>query len=522
VSPPDAHGYCSLGTSVDCVRSALVNSKVIIGIGSIPDAVLTALTNHKDLGIHSEMFSVGVIDLVKRGCVTNNNIPHAVLTALTDHKDLGIHSEMFSVGVIDLVKRGCVTNNKKKMHRGRIVGSFLQPKMTAINSCLEIDLTGQVCADSIGKQAWRSREQHSRDLTTTQDDCDQLVLGDRPHGASVRRLHRGDHVNTHVISQQHKMTAINSCLEIDLTGQVCAGSIDQEGRQQDRAHSQGRYVTHIHIEPLTYFIRGAAEAYDGRGKPIIAIVSQTKKGRAHSQGRYVTHIHIEPLTYFIRGAAEAYDGRGKPIIAIVWQTKKGVSKIVPTLKEGQEGRQQDRAHSQGRYVTHIHIEPLTYFIRGAAEAYEGRGKPIIAIVSQTKKGVSKIVPTLKEGHRLPVWQDAASARLRAHQDRAPVAPRGAREGRLRATQVHARTLSLQPSRRCVSAPTSSSRSRTRRTARRSRRPPSSDSSACPHLKSTTIKTLRQRAYELIKIAHPAHREALEKAAFERLKCMPTP
>lgn len=96
---------------------------------------------------------------------------------------MGIHSEMFASGVVDLVKKGCVTNNKKIIHRGRIVGSFLvgskqlydfvdnnpfiemleinyvndtkvicrNPKMTAINSCIEVDLTGQVCSDSIGK-----------------------------------------------------------------------------------------------------------------------------------------------------------------------------------------------------------------------------------------------------------------------------------------------------------------------------------------------------------------------------------
>ena len=111
------------------------------------------------------------------------NIPDAVLAKLHNHKDLGIHSEMFASGVVDLVNKGCVTNNKKIIHRGRIVGSFLvgskqlydfvdnnpfiemleinyvndtkvicrNPKMTAINSCIEVDLTGQVCSDSIGE-----------------------------------------------------------------------------------------------------------------------------------------------------------------------------------------------------------------------------------------------------------------------------------------------------------------------------------------------------------------------------------
>lgn len=143
------------------------------------------------------------------------NIPDAVLNALHNHKDLGIHSEMFADGVVDLVAKGCVTNAKKVIHKGRIVGSFLigtkklydfvdnnpfigalhdayfingfclyqistswfgwfykiaemldiayvnnvgiiarNPKMTAINSCIEVDITGQVCSDSIGTRMY--------------------------------------------------------------------------------------------------------------------------------------------------------------------------------------------------------------------------------------------------------------------------------------------------------------------------------------------------------------------------------
>jgi acyl-CoA hydrolase len=109
-------------------------------------------------------------------------IPDAVLKSLAQHKDLGIHTEMFSDGVIDLLKTGAITNKYKKNHPGKIVASFAigteklyqnindnpvfsfheaayvndtavirkNPKVVSINSCLEIDLTGQVCADSIG------------------------------------------------------------------------------------------------------------------------------------------------------------------------------------------------------------------------------------------------------------------------------------------------------------------------------------------------------------------------------------
>ncbi|KAG7159187.1 4-hydroxybutyrate coenzyme A transferase-like, partial [Homarus americanus] len=95
------------------------------------------------------------------------NIPDAVLASLRGHKDLGIHSEMFSDGVVDLVEAGCITNTHKKYHPGKIVGimcdvSFVNsipiiaqnPKVTAINSCIEVDLTGQVVSDSIGTRMY--------------------------------------------------------------------------------------------------------------------------------------------------------------------------------------------------------------------------------------------------------------------------------------------------------------------------------------------------------------------------------
>nr|XP_032523677.1 4-hydroxybutyrate coenzyme A transferase [Danaus plexippus plexippus] len=149
VSPPDQHGYCSLGTSVDCVRSALVNSKIIIAQINVNmprtfgDAIIhvshvdyavednTPLPEHGGKAATPEETKIGQLigdNLVEDGATLQmgiGNIPDAVLSALKNHKDLGIHSEMFSVGVIDLVRRGCVTNNKKKNHKGRIVGSFL-------------------------------------------------------------------------------------------------------------------------------------------------------------------------------------------------------------------------------------------------------------------------------------------------------------------------------------------------------------------------------------------------------------
>jgi len=109
-------------------------------------------------------------------------VPDAVLAALVDHRDLGVHSEMFSDGVVDLALRGVITNTRKKVHPGKIIATFVMgtrktydfvndnpavslldaayvndpnvirrnPRVVAINSAIEIDLTGQVCADSIG------------------------------------------------------------------------------------------------------------------------------------------------------------------------------------------------------------------------------------------------------------------------------------------------------------------------------------------------------------------------------------
>lgn len=149
VSPPDQHGYCSLGTSVDCVRAALVHSKVIVAQvnpkmpRTFGDAIIhqshfdyvvnidTPLPQHGGKGSSEVETKIGQLiaeNLVDDGATLQmgiGNIPDAVLSALHNHKDLGIHSEMFADGVVDLVKNGCVTNNKKIIHKGRIVGSFL-------------------------------------------------------------------------------------------------------------------------------------------------------------------------------------------------------------------------------------------------------------------------------------------------------------------------------------------------------------------------------------------------------------
>jgi 4-hydroxybutyrate CoA-transferase len=209
VSPPDRHGYCSLGVSVDVSRAAVQSAKHVIaqvnpqmprthGDGLIHfsqfDAMVESnvpLYEHGHPALSQVELAIGrhCAGLVEDGATIQMGIgaiPDAVLAALTGHKRLGIHTEMFSDGLIDLVKRGVVTGQDKKNHPGKIVSSFVMgtrklydfvddnplvvlldiayvndtavirrnPKVTAVNSAIEIDLTGQVCADSIGTRQY--------------------------------------------------------------------------------------------------------------------------------------------------------------------------------------------------------------------------------------------------------------------------------------------------------------------------------------------------------------------------------
>lgn len=206
VSVPDKHGFCSLGTSVDIARSAVKNAKHIIAQVNkqMPrthgDGIIHMSEIHTMVEIDEALPEVAYGSRVDETTMTIGKycaeliedrsalqmgigaIPDAVLSCLANHKDLGIHTEMFSDGVIPLVERGVITNKYKKKHRGKIVTGFAigtrklydfiddnpqvvfleidyvndtkvirsNPKAVAINSAIEIDLTGQVCADSIG------------------------------------------------------------------------------------------------------------------------------------------------------------------------------------------------------------------------------------------------------------------------------------------------------------------------------------------------------------------------------------
>ena len=209
VSPPDAHGNCSLGISVEATRAALqVAKKVIAWIN--PKMPRT----HGDSFVHMSQFTryfeaeaelplhrqpeqdevtqrIGqrVAELINDGdCLQMGigAIPDATLKCLGHHKDLGIHTEMFSDGVLPLVQSGVINNSRKRKHRGRIVTTFAMgtqalydfvddnpqvafldveytndtsvirqnKQVMAINSALQVDLTGQVCADSLGTKVY--------------------------------------------------------------------------------------------------------------------------------------------------------------------------------------------------------------------------------------------------------------------------------------------------------------------------------------------------------------------------------
>lgn len=205
VSSPDKHGFCSLGVSVDASNAALETANhVVVQINpNMPRTHGDGLihVNEIDYGVEVETPIVeaprpdlsdveqaigqNCAQLIDNGATLQMGIgaiPDAVLRALDDHQDLGVHTEMFSDGVIDLIEDGVITGANKAVHPGKIVGSFVMgtrrlydfiddnpliamldvayvndtavirrnPKVTAINSAIEVDLTGQVCADTIG------------------------------------------------------------------------------------------------------------------------------------------------------------------------------------------------------------------------------------------------------------------------------------------------------------------------------------------------------------------------------------
>lgn len=241
VSPPDAHGNCTLGASVDVAMEAADSVKLIIaevneqaprthGAGSIPVEKIDYLVKsnrplytigQNELSDNDKKIGKYISELIEDGATLQlgiGGVPDAVLLGLTNHKNLGIHSEMISDGIIPLVEKGVINGEEKEISRGKIVSSFV--------------LGSQKIYDFIHDNA----EISMRETSYTNDPW--------------------------IIRMNPKVTAINSALEIDLTGQVCAESL---GTYQFSG-----------VGGQLDFIRAAA--FSERGKPIIAMESMTKNG----------------------------------------------------------------------------------------------------------------------------------------------------------------------------------------------------------------------------------------------------
>ncbi|MFN8261080.1 MAG: acetyl-CoA hydrolase/transferase C-terminal domain-containing protein [Chitinophagales bacterium] len=242
VSPPDKHGYCSLGVSVDIARAAVSTASHIIAQvnPNVPRTLGDSMIHtdrihsfvYEDHALHivdystkvgKEELQIGkyIAELIEDGSTLQTGIgtiPDAVLKSLYNHKNLGIHTEMCSDGIIDLFEKDIINNSKKIIHPYKTVTGF-----------------------AVG----------TKKLYDYVDDNPAFAFLDI------------DFVNDpHIISKNPKVVAINSAIEVDITGQVCADSIGSKlysgiGGQMD-------------------FIRGAALSQGG--KPIIALTSRTKKG----------------------------------------------------------------------------------------------------------------------------------------------------------------------------------------------------------------------------------------------------
>ena len=241
VSPPDKHGYVSLGTSVDATLAAVECADVVIAAvnPNVPRCWGDAMIHVDQIDIFVEddipLYAHGLSPLTDieiaigknvaalvddRACLQMGigGIPNAVLAQLGNHKDLGVHSEMFSDGILPLVEKGIVTGKYKNIDRGKMVACFL-----------------------MGSKA----------LYDFVDDNPRVAMMDVAHTNNVAVIRKLDNV-----------TAINSALSIDLTGQVCADSIGIK-------HYSG-------VGGQIDFIRGAGHSKGG--KPIIALPSVTNKG----------------------------------------------------------------------------------------------------------------------------------------------------------------------------------------------------------------------------------------------------
>ncbi len=275
VSPPDRHGFCTLGVAVDVARAASETAKIVIAQinPQMPRTQGDSLIHVDDIDVMVEVDeplqeiqmpeltgvdrAIGkhIAAIIDDGATIQmgiGSIPNAVLAALGDHKDLGVHTEMFSDGVIPLVESGVINGRLKVKHPGRMVAGFVMG---------------------------------TRRLYDFIDDNPQVLM-----------LDIGYVNDTAVIRRNPKVAAVNSAIEVDLTGQVCADSIGM--RQYSGVGGQ------------MDFIRGASLSEGG--KPIIALPSQTTRGESKivpflKEGASITstraHVHYIVTEY---GVANLY------------------------------------------------------------------------------------------------------------------------------------------------------------------------------------------------------------------------
>jgi len=260
VSPPDHHGYCSFGVSVDIVKAATESAAVVVAQvnSQMPrvlgdsfihvndlDYIVEANEPLLELESHpaneiSEKIGVYIADLIEDGSTIQigyGSVPNACCCALLDKKHLGVHTEMFSDGLINLIEAGAIDNSRKTLHRGKLIASF--------------------CMGS-------------------------RRLYDFIDNNPIVEFHPSDYTNNPVvIAANDRMVAINSALEVDLTGQVASDSLG--------------FTLYSGIGGQADFIRGAARSPGGR--PIIALPAQTEEGTS----RIVPYISVGGGVTITRG-----------------------------------------------------------------------------------------------------------------------------------------------------------------------------------------------------------------------------
>lgn len=248
VSPPDKHGICSLGVTVEAAHAAMHSAKMVIAQVN-PQMPRT----HGDALVHADKIDFLVpyecplpeirrspLDHIEEAIGTHvaglvedratlqmgiGAIPDAVLVHLKDHKDLGVHTEMFSDGLLDLIECGAVTGAYKSIHTGKIVSTFVMGTKRVYDFV---------------------------------DDNPMVAMLD------VAYVNRPT-----VIQRNERVTSINSALEVDITGQVCADSIGS--------------LPYSGVGGQVDFVRGAS--LSKHGKPIIALPSRTRGGIARIVSR---------------------------------------------------------------------------------------------------------------------------------------------------------------------------------------------------------------------------------------------